>query len=372
MRSPWADGPNVQARARKTHPEVFVCYAHEDAVSVREDLEFLAGEGVTLWYDDDISGGSHWRAEVGEALDRASHVLFYVSRDSVASDHCNREVNYALDQRKTVVPVRLDATQLTADLRLGLNRVQTIVRSTLPRTIYRERMRRALGLPEAAPTAAPGVPRDKLRSRWLPASAGVVALAAIVVWWAGTRGPDPDGPTETLPARTSGIVVLPFAFLGTDQGQEYLSTSLWEELVGVLAAHPELRVISRATAFHYRDRDLDTPTLAAELDVTHMLEGSVRCADDTVRLAVQLIDARSDRYLWSRAYDRPVGSVFAVQDDIAVEVFRRLELSMPPEPAIAEQGREEQHADPAGTRHLLGQQPIGVADHLEGGAPTPP
>ena len=103
---------------------VFVCYAHDDAELVYPEIEWLHQQGLNLWYDEGISPGQNWRSEIGLSLDSANKVLFYISPSSLQSHHCNREINYALDAGKEIVPIYLERIELTPDLKIGLNRLQ--------------------------------------------------------------------------------------------------------------------------------------------------------------------------------------------------------------------------------------------------------
>ena len=105
-------------------PYVFVCYAHDDSAVVYPEMQWLRDQGVNVWYDEGISAGKVWRAEIAEAIQGASKFLYYISAASLASAHCNREVNYALDRDFEVLPVYLEDVDLTAELDLALNRVQ--------------------------------------------------------------------------------------------------------------------------------------------------------------------------------------------------------------------------------------------------------
>ncbi len=111
---------------RGSDPYVFVCYAHDDAEVVYPEIQWLADQDVNVWYDEGIFAGSNWRSVIGEALLNANRVLFYISRHSLESDHCNREINLALDENKAVVPVYLEKVSLTPDLKVGLARVQAL------------------------------------------------------------------------------------------------------------------------------------------------------------------------------------------------------------------------------------------------------
>jgi TolB-like protein len=124
------------------------------------------------------------------------------------------------------------------------------------------------------------------------------------------------------------IAVLPFVNMSADPEQEYFSDGISEELLNLLAQIPELRVISRSSAFSYKGKDVKLAEIARELNVAHVLEGSVRKAGDRVRITAQLIEARSDTHLWSTTYDRTLDDIFAVQDEIAAAISTALELEL--------------------------------------------
>jgi len=124
------------------------------------------------------------------------------------------------------------------------------------------------------------------------------------------------------------IAVLPFVNMSDDAGNEYFSDGISEELLNLLAKIPELRVISRSSAFSFKGKDIDIPTIAEQLNVAHILEGSVRKAGNQVRITAQLIEARSDTHLWSETFDRTLNDIFAIQDEISATVVERLRISL--------------------------------------------
>jgi len=124
------------------------------------------------------------------------------------------------------------------------------------------------------------------------------------------------------------IVVLPFVDLSPGSDQAYFSDGIAEEILNLLAKVRELRVISRSSAFQYRGDDIAIPTVAEALNVSYVLEGSVRMAGDWMRITAQLIDARADAHLWSETYDREFSDVFAIQDDIARSIVDALEIRL--------------------------------------------
>jgi TolB-like protein/Tfp pilus assembly protein PilF len=124
------------------------------------------------------------------------------------------------------------------------------------------------------------------------------------------------------------IAVLPFVNMSSDEEQEYFSDGISEELLNLLAKIPELRVISRTSAFSFKGKDIPIPEVARQLNVAHVLEGSVRKSGYQVRITAQLIDARSDTHLWSETYDRDLNDIFAVQDEIAAAVVEKLKVTL--------------------------------------------
>jgi len=145
-------------------------------------------------------------------------------------------------------------------------------------------------------------------------SAGLL-LFAYDKWWIG---PPPD----------RSIAVLAFENMSGDPEQEYFSDGISEELLNVLAKVPGLTVISRSSSFSFKDKNTDTPTIARQLNVAHVLEGSVRKQGNTVRITAQLIDAKRDAHLWSETYDRDLEDVFAVQDEISNAIVAALKIQM--------------------------------------------
>ena len=111
-------------------------------------------------------------------------------------------------------------------------------------------------------------------------------------------------------------------------GNEYFSDGISEELLNLLAKIPALRVISRSSAFSYKGKDINLAQVARELNVAHILEGSVRKSGNQVRITAQLIEARSDTHLWSETYDRQLDDIFAIQDEIALMVVEQLKITL--------------------------------------------
>jgi len=138
-----------------------------------------------------------------------------------------------------------------------------------------------------------------------------VILFAWHTWW-------PSAPMD------KSIAVMAFENMSDDPDQEYFSDGISEELLNTLAQIPELRVISRSSSFSFKGKGVDTPTVAKQLNVTHVLEGSVRKMGDRVRITAQLIEASTDSHLWSETYDRELDDIFAIQNEISAAIVGAL------------------------------------------------
>ena len=130
------------------------------------------------------------------------------------------------------------------------------------------------------------------------------------------------------PVAEHSIAVLPFVNMSSDKEQEYFSDGVSEELLNLLAKVPQLQVTARTSSFAFRGKDVGIPEIARTLHVAHVLEGSVRKAGNSVRITAQLIRAGSDTHLWSQTYDRKLDDIFAIQDEIAADVVKQLEIKL--------------------------------------------
>ena len=139
-------------------------------------------------------------------------------------------------------------------------------------------------------------------------------------------------PTTIAPAAAiandKSIAVLPFVNMSSDPEQEFFSDGISEQVLDLLSRVPQLRVIARTSSFSFKGKDADIATIAQRLDVSHVLEGSVRKSGNRVRITAQLIRAADSSHLWSQTYDRELQDIFAVQDEIAAAVVRQLKVAL--------------------------------------------
>ena len=183
-------------------PYVFVCYAHEDSELVYPELVWLREQGINIWYDEGISAGENWRAAIGDALLKANKFLIYLSARSLKSDHCNREINLALDEAKDVVPVYLEEVKLTSDLMVGLTRVQALHRDQDEN--YQRHLLSALGHSTSTANTILDSAVVKPRRSWLKlATATSLLLVATLILGYVYR----DALTYTLVMNSPGLLL---------------------------------------------------------------------------------------------------------------------------------------------------------------------
>jgi adenylate cyclase len=165
----------------------------------------------------------------------------------------------------------------------------------------------------------------------ITAAIAAVLTIAVVAWWAWlpTRSSStpPAGVTEAavsisqpLLAPRLSIVVLPFANLSNDPEQQFFADGITEDLTTDLSRIADMLVISRNTAFTYKNKPLDTKQIGRELGVRYLLEGSVRRLGNQVRVNAQLIDAETDTHLWAERFERDSGDLLALQNEITSRI----------------------------------------------------
>ena len=156
--------------------------------------------------------------------------------------------------------------------------------------------------------------------------AAAVVLAALAAGWYWKTRPLPAAGEAGTDAHS--IAVLPFVNMSEDKSNEYFSDGISEEILNVLARMSGLHVAARTSSFSFRKQEQEIPTIARELKVRMVLEGSVRKQGDRVRVTAQLIDASDGYHVWSQTYDRELKDIFAIQDEIAGAIAQELKVKL--------------------------------------------
>jgi TolB-like protein/DNA-binding winged helix-turn-helix (wHTH) protein/lipoprotein NlpI len=182
--------------------------------------------------------------------------------------------------------------------------------------------------------AAPGPPRARRIPAW--AWLALLLLLLAIGAFAGWTRLQPRSLSDAAalpgagpaPLLDRSVAVLPFLDLSEKKDMEYFSDGLCEEVMHLLSRAPEMRVAARTSAFAFKGKSVDVRTIARTLQVATVLEGSVRRSGDHLRITAELVRADNGFELWSQAYDRKLGDIFQIQDEIAASVVQGLHFAL--------------------------------------------
>jgi len=224
----------------------------------------------------------------------------------------------------------------------------------------------------SGPVATPAIPQpERRRSRRFAATSALAVVVIGVAGWLAWRQTGTES-SATRPEIRS-IVVLPLENLSGDASQEYFAAGLTEEITARLAQLQKLRVVSRTSAMSLQGRKVPVLTIARELDVDGVVEGTVRRDGGRVRISIQLIDARTDTHLWAREFERDAAATWPLQIEVAQAVADEIQIQATPEerarlarvPAVIPDAHEEYLLG----RHLLWkfieEDRVRAMDHLK-------
>ncbi len=322
---------NEHKPAEPAGPKVFLSYARTDRAQATKLAGALQDAGLIVWWDTLIEGGAAFARSIETALENCDAVVVVWSRTSVTSDWVLDEAAKGRDLRK-LVPVSFDGTEPPLGFRqyhsIDLSGWRGTAEAAEIAAIARG-VTSAAGLALHRLPAAPGPRRSPLvvsrRGVLLAAvGTGAAGVAGLLAWRQGAFG----GRRE---ASGNSVAVLPFVNLSGDRDQDYFSDGLSEELRATLARNLQLLVMAQASSARFRDRQEDAVTIAAQLGVAFLLDGSVRRAHEVVRVTADLIDGQTGFSRWSQTFDRGLHDIFAVQTEIANNVASALVAQVAPD-----------------------------------------
>ncbi len=213
-------------------------------------------------------------------------------------------------------------------------------------------------------------PAQRSRLPWFAAVALALVVVGAAIWWQTSRPEfdpvDPAEMAEALPDKPS-MAVLALDDLSTGDDKGYLSDAIAEGIITELSRFSEFLVIARNSSFKYRDTATDVRTIATELGVHYIVEGSQQKSGDKVRVTVQLIDALAGNHIWAETYDRDLADLFAVQDEIVREVASAIgaKVAFRPPPSGGLAAVSALHLNLQGRPHLRAWTKEGTQKGLE-------
>ncbi len=276
--------------------DVFISYSRSNTVAARAAAKALREAGFEVWLDHELAAHGSFADAIEAELTAARAVLTLWSADAAASEWVRSESNRGREARK-LVQVKLDATILP----LPFDQIQ------------------CTSLPDwSGDTGAPG---------WKKVVESVAALVAgktPALRYPITEARRRPAPIERL------LAVLAFDNLSADKEMDFFSDGVSDEIQQTLARSPGVKVLARSSTFQFRGAQKAVRNVAAELQATHLLDGSVRRAGQKVRINAQLVDCANGHSLWADSFQGALDDIFALQDEIAAAVAKALAVVFSP------------------------------------------
>ena len=266
--------------------DIFVSYASEDQDRVLPLVERFETEGWSVWWDRELAAGPRFDQKIQSALDDAKCIVVVWSKSAVESGWCRDEAQEGLD-RQVLVPVRIDD------------------------------VKPPLGFRSSHTASLIGWPRD---------DQDLQSLITGIKNHIGSSTPEMAFPSEI---NSMTIAVMPFRNMSQDADQEFFSEGVSEDILnGLASSSSDLIVRPASSTFSLKSEKLSVVSIGERLNVTHVLEGSVRRSENRIRVTAQLSDVSQNRSVWSDRYDREMTDVFEVQDEITEKIIAALNIEL--------------------------------------------
>ena len=283
--------------------DVFVSYARPDEPQAKRVTDALRAQGFSVWRDDDLPAHRAYADVIQERLSASKAVVVIWSGAAAKSQWVRAEAD-AARQAGTLVQATFDGTIPP----LPFNQIQC--------------------------ADLTGWDGETEAHGWRKLVASVAALLH-----GETAEPPVSGNDQRKTRNHLSVCVLPFANMSGDAEQEYFSDGISEDITTDLSKVSALSVTARNTAFTFKGRAVNVCEIARKLDVSHVLEGSVRKAGSRVRITAQLIDGATGEHVWAERYDRDLDDIFALQDEISRAIVDALKIRLLPEEKKAIENR---------------------------------
>jgi TolB-like protein len=332
--------------------DVFLSYSSLDKTYADNVCSIFEQNGIICWIAPrDITPGLGFAEAIIDGIKSSKVFVLVYSSNSNISTQVIREVDRAVHIGLPVINLRLEDVPLSKQLEYYLSSVHWYDAMTPPLDEHINKLSGVVKIllrkDDAKDDDLEKVIRDgilmvgkgkraSLAAEKNPRKKATVAMAtlaliliAVIFLLPVVKNKLPVNLTYT----DKSIAVLPFTNLSNDPEQDYFSDGMMDEILDRLFKIGDLKVISRTSSMRYKNSDLSLKEIARELDVSAILEGSVRKAGNLVRITVQLIDVRTDAHLWSETYDGDLSDlsrIFIIQSEVALSVARELKALLSP------------------------------------------
>ena len=303
--------------------DVFISYARRSEDEAHHIAELLRTGGFSVWRDDELPAHRAYSDVIEERLRSAKAVLVLWSSDSTKSHWVRAEADSAREAG-TLVQATLDGVLPP----MPFNQIQ------------------CANLKDWN--------ADTNSSGWQKLEGSISAL----VRGGGEQSDSSQQAEARGHAVRASICVLPFVNMSGEPEQEYFRDGISEDITTDLSKVSALEVVARNTAFGFKGQNPNVMDVAKQLNVTHVLEGSVRKAGARVRINAQLIDGATGKHLWADRFDRDLVDIFEIQDEISKSIVDALKLKLLPKEKSAIESRGTSSVEAYNTFLMARQQLI--------------
>ena len=341
-----SENPGLSEATAGTARPVFISYASRDSAIAQKACTALEGAEFGCWMAPrDVVPGMLYADGIVRAINESSILVLILSESAIASAHVGKELERACSKRHPIIAFRIDSAPLPPAFEYFISESQWInagaggTEVAIASLVAAVRQHLLPGA-SSAPTpvrAARSVGHRGAAPRLTWVIAGTIMILALAgAYLIAQKGWLRGDSTSALRVTASpsdaisdeSIAVLPFTDMSEKMDQEYFADGIAEELLGRLAKVPGLKVVGRASSFQFKDKSADAASIGAALGVAYLLEGSVRKEAGRVRVAAQLVEARTGAQRWSDRFDSDVIDMLQVQDTIAIEIARALQIAV--------------------------------------------
>jgi len=327
-----ADSPDGDSGRVTT---VFFSYSREDKYRALPFIKALEDVGFTVWWDGVLEGGTRYIETTEEALQSAVAVIVLWSHTSVNSHWVQDEAMHGRE-RGCLIPLSIDG----AEPPLGFRQFQVIDisgsygRSNDPEVINLIRATAALHgrqLPDRPPSKEPVFLAIRRRRLLF---GGAAAAAVLTGGYAVSR----TLPSQTRKLTENGLVVFPFDNVSGQADQDYLSAGFAAEVRATLARNSALKVVAQSSSEALKKKALDAVSIAKELGVSFILDGTMKQVGESIRVYSELIDGATGFSLWSKTFDQSMEDLLLVKSEISNAVTAALSSEVSQEPRDSQIG----------------------------------
>jgi adenylate cyclase len=306
--------------------DIFISYSNFDKEKAQKLCQRLRESGFSVWIDEsNISAATQWSSEIVRAIEECKVFLILLSPHSFGSHNVIKELSLASEEKKHIIPVELEPIELTHEVKYQLAGIQRVPYKEYDRI---ESAIRRFTL-ENATSQAPISSAQKKRSPILKYTFGIlIAILAISAYFILPSRHETPLVKSARADEVKKIVVLPFESLSSNKEDEFFADGLTAQVITTLSGLAGFQITDRNTAMHYKGRKGDIASVAKELGVRYVVDGTVQKQDKNVKVTLQLIDAESGKVLLSNGFEGSLDDLFGLQEKLARSIAFELQGSL--------------------------------------------